>query len=179
MLRNLGAIIAGGQARRFGVDKAAALLHGQALIDHIAFALRPQVDMLVVVGRDWPGIDALTDCPAGACGPLAGLNAALHHAQRLGLDGVLSAGCDTLPVPSDLGRLLAGDGPAFIADHFVLGWWPSGLAALLDRHLAGENDRSLRGWITRCGARAIEPPFVLHNLNTASDLASYARITAS
>jgi molybdopterin-guanine dinucleotide biosynthesis protein A len=31
----LGAIIAGGEARRFGADKAAARLKGVALIDHV------------------------------------------------------------------------------------------------------------------------------------------------
>lgn len=171
----LGAIIAGGQARRFGGDKAAALLDGTALIDHVAQALRPQVDALVVVGRDWRNIMSLPDRPVGALGPLAGLNAALHNAQERGLDGVLSAGCDTLPIPVDLATRLSGPEPAFLEDHYLLGWWPMHLADLLDRHLNEDNDRSMRGWIKVCKARAVAPTIPLFNLNTTDDLAAYAR----
>lgn len=178
-LRILGAIIAGGQARRFGADKAAALLGGRSLLDHVADALRPQVEALIVVGRDWPGLDAVADRPPGALGPLAGLNAALHHARIRRLDGVLSAGCDTLPVPTDLAARLVGARPAYLEGHFLLGWWPTSLASLIEMHLGEDNDRSLRGWIARCSARAIPPPAALYNLNTPADLATYERINAS
>lgn len=174
-MKILGAIIAGGGARRFGSDKAAALLGGKPLIDHVTEALRPQVEALVVVGRDWPDMAMLEDRPAGGLGPLAGLNAALHRARTLGLDGVLSAGCDTLPVPPDLAERLAGATPAYLEGHYLLSWWPVQLAGLLDRHLSQENDRSMRGWIARCGARAVPSPCPLHNLNTPDDLAAYAR----
>lgn len=178
-VRVLGALIAGGHARRFGSDKAAALLHGRPLIDHVADAMRVQVEALVVVGRNWPGLSMLADRPAGALGPLAGLNAALHHAQAAGFDGVLTAGCDTLPIPSDMVVLLAGAEPAFLDGHYLLGWWPVRLADPLDAHLANGHDRSMRRWIATCNARAIAPPLVLNNLNTPADLAVYARITAS
>lgn len=177
-MRALGAILAGGQGRRFGSDKAAALLNGKPLIGHVADALRGQVEMLVVVGRSWPGLAMLEDRPEGALGPLAGLNAALHHALDVGLDGVLSAGCDTLPVPPGLITLLAGPGPAFLEGHFLIGWWPASLASGLDRHLAEGGDRSMRGWIAQCGARALPAPAALHNLNTQADLDAYARLTA-
>ena len=39
-MRILGAILAGGQARRFGSNKALARLHGEPLIAHAARALR-------------------------------------------------------------------------------------------------------------------------------------------
>ena len=178
-MRILGAIIAGGQARRFGADKAAAQLDGKSLLDHVANALRPQVDALIVVGRDWPGLDAVADRPSGALGPLAGLNAALHHAGMHGLDGVLSAGCDTLPIPVDLATRLAGAQPAYLDGHFLLGWWPTRLGGMLEQHLGEDNDKSLRSWIARCSARAIPAPAVLYNLNTPADLASYERMCAS
>ena len=41
MTRLLGVVLAGGQARRFGGDKAVATLAGIALLDHAAQALRP------------------------------------------------------------------------------------------------------------------------------------------
>lgn len=177
-MRVLGAILAGGRGRRFGSDKAAALLDGKPLIEHVADALGGQVETLVVVGRSWPGLAMLDDRPEGALGPLAGLNAALHRARDMGLDGVLSAGCDTLPIPRDAAARLMGREPAFFEGHFLFGWWPTGLAALLDHHLAEGSDRSMRGWIARCGARAVSPPATLHNLNTKGDLEAYARLTA-
>jgi molybdopterin-guanine dinucleotide biosynthesis protein A len=53
-VKRLGAIIAGGKATRFGSDKAAALLNGRPLIEHVADGLREQVDALIVCGRAWP-----------------------------------------------------------------------------------------------------------------------------
>ena len=38
-MRVLGAILAGGQSRRFGSDKASASLDGKSLLDHVADAL--------------------------------------------------------------------------------------------------------------------------------------------
>ncbi len=178
-MRALGAIIAGGQGRRFGGDKAAALFRGKPLIDHVAEALARQVANLVVVGRTWTGLPFLADRPQGALGPLAGLNAALHHASAYGYDGVISAGCDTLPILPDMAFLLAGGGPAYLDDHFLLGWWPADLAADLERHLAEQEDRSIRGWIKRCRARPVRPSSPLHNLNTRADLDAYERLTAS
>ena len=49
-MKRLGAIIAGGKATRFGADKAAALLNGQRLMEHVADGLRDQVDKLIVCG---------------------------------------------------------------------------------------------------------------------------------
>jgi len=178
-MRALGAIIAGGQGRRFGGDKAAASFRGKPLIDHVAEALARQVADLVVVGRTWTGLPFLADRPQGALGPLAGLNAALHHASAYGYDGVISAGCDTLPILPDMASLLAGGGPAYLDDHFLLGWWPADLAADLERHLAEQEDRSIRGWIKRCRARPVRPSSPLHNLNTRADLDAYERLTAS
>lgn len=176
-MRSLGAILAGGRGRRFGSDKAAALLGGKPLIEHVADALRGQVETLVVVGRSWPGLAMLDDRPEGALGPLAGLNAALHRARDMELDGVLSVGCDTLPIPQDAATLLIGPEPAFFDGYFLFGWWPTRLASLLEHHLAEGNDRSMRGWIAQCSARAVPAPAALHNLNTQADLDAYARIT--
>lgn len=102
----LGAIIAGGQSRRFGSDKALAEIGGKPLLDHVAEALRRQTDALIVCGREWPGATSIPDRPAPDQGPLGGLCAALRHAADNGFDAVLTAGCDTLPVPAELLSLL-------------------------------------------------------------------------
>ena len=46
----LGAILAGGQARRFGADKAHAIYRDQRLIDQVAAALQAQCERVIVCG---------------------------------------------------------------------------------------------------------------------------------
>ncbi len=84
MTRVLGAILGGGRSSRFGSDKALATLDGRALIDRVAAALAPQVDALIVVGRDHPGLTAVADRPAPDLGPLGGIAGALHYAAAHG-----------------------------------------------------------------------------------------------
>ncbi len=165
----LGAIIAGGRARRFGTDKGVALLGGVALVDHVVAALRPQVDEMVIVGRAWPGMAMLEDRPRVGEGPLGGLAAALQHARGAGHDAVLCAGCDTLPVPPDLADRLR-PGPAVVEGHWLMGLWPSVLADDLDRWLGEQDDRSIRGWMRQAGAgqMALDTTFI--NINTPGAL---------
>jgi molybdenum cofactor guanylyltransferase len=171
-VRLLGAIIAGGQSRRFGGDKGAALLGGKALIEHVADALRPQVDALVMCGRPWPGLQSIDDRPAPDLGPLGGLCAALHHAADHGFDAVLSAGCDVLPVP-DLRQVTGSAAAAVVAGQPLLGYWPVALAQRLDDHLASQPDRSMRGWVAASGACELATEGAFHNLNTRAELALY------
>lgn len=168
----LGAIIAGGASRRFGGDKAATLLGGKALIDHVIDALAPQVDALIIVGREWGGYPSVSDHPF-PCGPLSGLCAAMRAARSQGHDNVLSAGCDVLPLAPDLLRALIGDGPAVIEGQRLLGLWPSALAEALETHIISQPDHSLRHWVAVSGAREVASSQMLHNLNTTEDLARY------
>lgn len=163
----LGAVLAGGASRRFGSDKALALVDGRALIDHVIAALVPQCDALVIVGRchgDWA---ALTDRPEGGEGPLAALNAALHHAAAQGFGAVMSVPCDMPDLPDDLADLLT-PAPAVLADHPVVGMWPVALAPVLDNWLAG-GERSVRAFAAHVGARQIATPR-LRNINRPADL---------
>lgn len=171
----LGAVIAGGAARRFGGDKGAARLGGVALVDHVAAALAAQTDELVIVGRSWPGLDMLPDRPHAGEGPLGGLNAALHHARGAGHEAVLCAGCDTLPVPGDLAERL-GPGPAVVDGHWLMGLWPSRLADGLDRWLRDQDDRSIRGWMRQSGARPVPFDTAFVNINTPETLAEAERL---
>lgn len=153
-MRLLGAIVAGGQSRRFGADKAAARVGRLALLDHVVAALATQCDALVVVGREWPGLATIADRPMPGEGPLGGINAALHHARNQGFDAVLSAGCDTVPLPADLAVRLA-PGPAVVEGNWLLGLWPVELAGRLDDWLAQQDDRSIRGWMREADARVV------------------------
>ncbi len=171
-MRRLGAIIAGGQSSRFGTDKAQAMLGGRALLDHVADRLDAQCDAVLVCGRAWGDRPWVADRPLPGLGPLGGLCAALHYGLAHGFDMVVTAGCDTLPVP-----MIAGGGSeaAVVAGHYLFGQWPVALAPLLDAHLAATGDRSMRHWMRVAGARQIPVLATLHNLNTQADFRHYAQ----
>lgn len=170
-MRVLGAILAGGQARRFGSDKAQATWRGRPLIDHVEQALGRQVEAVVRCG----GADGLADRPGGGLGPLAGIAAALAHAAANGFDAVLSVPCDMPVLPGRLAERLCGAGAAYLDACPVIGCWPATLAGPLDRFLAAGGTRSVRAWATAAGARAValdagEPLPV--NVNRPADLAA-------
>jgi molybdenum cofactor guanylyltransferase len=170
-MKILGAVIAGGKSSRFGSDKAVALVDGLPLIDHVVMGLYRHAEAIVIAGRDWRDFDAVDDGEYAGQGPLAGLFAALKHAETNGFDAVISAACDALPVP-DL-RELAGDTPAVIDGHWLFGFWPVSLADTLASHLSGQANRSVRGWIKRCDASLVSPDVEIHNLNTKADIVLY------
>ena len=173
-MKLLGALIAGGQSRRFGSDKALAPLEGKPMLTHVIEGLAPQVDTLVICGRDWPGFANLADRPEPDQGPLGGLNAALRYAGENGFDAVLTASCDTLPVPQRLASLL-GEEAAVIKDQPLFGFWPANLAGRLDEWLNSQPGRDMRGWIDESGAVEVEIGIAFSNVNTQAD---YARLTA-
>lgn len=89
-----GAILAGGESRRMGQDKALLPIGGRTLLEAIADALRPLVERIRVVGREpAPGLplrNAQPDlCPGH--GPLSGIHAALATAEA---GRVLVVACD-------------------------------------------------------------------------------------
>ena len=169
----LGAILAGGQSRRFGSDKAFADLGGQPMIVRVADALGPFVDGLVVCGHRAPppGMKSVADVPRTELGPLGGLAGALHYAQRHHYAGVLSVGCDT-PIldPDLLSRLGKSERATFVTDAPIIGYWPADLFDALIAHLATDPRRSRRGWIAAIGAVPIALPRPIPNVNTPADL---------
>ncbi len=167
-MKLLGAVLAGGAARRFGSDKALALFDGKPLIDHVLAALASETEAQIVTGRDWPAGTGIPDRPAPGLGPLGGLNAALRHATAHGFDAVLCAGCDLPALPAGLAARLA-PGPAYVIGQPTIGLWPVALAPLLAAHL-DSGGRSLHGWATAAHARGIDIG-TLPNINTPADLA--------
>lgn len=165
-MRLLGAVLAGGQSRRFGSDKALALLEGRPLIEHARAALAAQVEEVIVCGRE----GGIPDRPAPRLGPLGGINAAIHEAAARGFDAVLTCGCDVPSLPADLAERLAGGG--YLAEMPVIGLWPATLAGHLDAWLAEPDDRSVRGWASAAGVARITLGAPLANLNTPADLAA-------
>lgn len=165
----LGAILAGGQARRFGSDKAHAVFEGARLIDRVAAALASQCEAVVVCGRDEPGFACIPDWPETALGPLGGLAAALRHAAELGYSHVLSAGVDVPDLPWNIAAMLAGEGAAIVESQPVVGLWPVSAAPLLEAFLAG-GGRSLYRFADHLSARRVDLPVLLMNVNFPEDL---------
>ena len=166
----LGAILAGGQARRFGSDKAQALYQGERLIDRVANALLAQCGGLVVCGRKEPKFRCIPDWPEAGLGPLGGLAAALCHAREQGFSHVLSAGVDVPDLPHDLAMSLAGEGAAIVESQPVVGLWPVADFPAIDTFLSG-GGRSLYRFADAIAARRIDLPTALMNVNRPEDLA--------
>ncbi|MEO0513683.1 MAG: molybdenum cofactor guanylyltransferase [Planctomycetota bacterium] len=93
-------ILAGGQSRRFGSDKARHLIGGKPMISRVAEAFSGVASATFVVAQragqyDDLGLTTLADDVPGA-GPLAGLRSALRHeAARQ------AANADPAPPPAD------------------------------------------------------------------------------
>ena len=168
-MKILGAILAGGQSRRFGSDKAQAVFEGKALLDHVADALRPQCAELVVGGREWPGIISVADIPENNQGPLSGLAGALDYAQRNGFDAVMTCGCDLMGIPDNLVELL-GDAPAILDDLPIVGLWPVALADTLTAWMADPANRSVYRFADYVTARRVPTAASITNINRATDL---------
>ena len=170
MTKLLGAILAGGQARRFGSDKAQALYEGARLIDRVAAALAAQCGSVVVCGREEPGFVCIPDWPEAGLGPLGGLIAALRHAQPRGFTHVLSAGVDVPDLPHDLAMSLAGESAGIVESQPVVGLWPVADVPTLDAFVSG-GGRSLYRFADAIAARRIDLPTALMNVNRPEDLA--------
>jgi molybdopterin-guanine dinucleotide biosynthesis protein A len=164
-MKILGAMLAGGQARRFGADKALATLGGMTLIDRIAATIRPQVHDLIIVGRE----GGIADRPPDI-GPLGGIAAALRYAEDYGFDGAVTVPCDTPVLPSDLVRRLTSIGSATFARGLpVIGYWPTALAPAIDAYLASADDHSIRSWARHINAAPVTLDDIA-NINTRADL---------
>ncbi len=106
-MRLLGAVLAGGESRRFGRDKAMELVAGVPMLHRAIQALEAVTEDVAVISSnhaDVPkGIRVLPDARPGH-GPLGGLYTALLEAEACQLHGVLLLACD-LPLVGE--RVLA------------------------------------------------------------------------
>jgi molybdopterin-guanine dinucleotide biosynthesis protein A len=165
----LGCVLAGGQATRFGSDKALAELHGHTLLARAVDALSGWCEYVVVTGRETAPAPTLPDWPYPGMGPLAGIAAALHLAQDEGYEAVLTCGVDSVGLPEDLLERL-NPGPAYVAGQPVIGLWPASSAEAVEAILEGTGRHSMLAFAEALGARAVELPVKPSNINTLDDL---------
>ena len=175
----LGCVLAGGQSSRFGSDKALALLGQTTLLARAVGQLTPWCHKVVVVGRQTAPAPTLPDWPSPGMGPLAGVAAALRHAEKLGFNAVLTIGVDSVGLPGDLPERL-GPAPADLAEQPVIGLWAhrdqgvAGAARAVEAILAGPGRHSMRALAEALGARAVRIESHPANINTPEDLAEWA-----
>jgi molybdopterin-guanine dinucleotide biosynthesis protein MobB len=181
----LGAVLAGGESRRFGSPKALAPFRGEPMVLRAARTLGEVCGQVVVVssvpevesalrGTARP-VSLLPDRVPGA-GPLAGLHAALHHAREEGLKAVLLLACDMPLVTPEIAEALAREGEAVdalavvaaqeggadagahrrLSPQPLLGWYRLEALSSVETRLVGE-DRSMRGLLAALEARVMPP----------------------
>jgi molybdopterin-guanine dinucleotide biosynthesis protein MobB len=111
-MRNLlGVVLAGGEGRRFGGEKALFPLAGRPMAAWALDALKPWTARQVVITND-PGVAGSLGIPARpdlvpGQGPLGGLQTALAWAREEGREGIFLLACDLPLVTGELvGRIL-------------------------------------------------------------------------
>ncbi|PHR63016.1 MAG: molybdenum cofactor guanylyltransferase [Robiginitomaculum sp.] len=176
MIEPIGLVLAGGQSRRMGRDKAALMIGGMSLLDRAKALLAEAGCNPILVS----GAGGLVDRFANA-GPLAGLDAALH---------TLSDGQWVLVIPVDMPNLKPAllkkliqartdEAGLYFADHPmpVCVRVTSDLRAYLQQTLeAPDGDRSLFCLFRSLGFTAIAGPGrhspAFWNCNTPEQLAN-------
>ena len=185
-MRIFGVILAGGESRRMGSDKALVLLAGRPLLAHVLDRIGPQVDRVLISANSNPARFAVFGCmvipDAASQGPLSGILAALTHAAAMGATHLVSTPVDTPFLPGDLvpQLLLAAEGsPEGLAlartadgDHPATALWPVALAPALAEFLAGGGAKVTRFTDAHHAAHADFPDArAFLNLNTPKDVA--------
>ncbi|WP_247605548.1 molybdenum cofactor guanylyltransferase MobA, partial [Providencia rettgeri] len=119
-----GVILAGGRGSRMGgQDKGLVLLSGKPLYQHILARLQPQVgEVLINANRNQPRysesqLTVISDLNNHFSGPLAGMQAALHHAKT---DWLLFVPCDVPAFPLNLAEKMFNEKEKHLACYALM-----------------------------------------------------------
>jgi molybdopterin-guanine dinucleotide biosynthesis protein A len=176
-MRALGLVLAGGQSRRMGTDKALLTLGGETLLARALRRLGPQVEGLAIsanmpINAEYP---ILADEVADQ-GPLGGVLAGLVHAKSQGFSHLVTVAVDTPFFPDDLAARLAASGPRVVVrGHPVFALWPVVVENDLRQALA-DGERKLFHVMARLNFTELAlPDAAFFNVNTRDDLAEAER----
>ena len=189
-----GIVLAGGESRRMGRDKALVRLDGLRLVDRTVARLVPQVAALAVSrhagGLDGlpPGVALVTDGAGAHAGPLAGLLAGLDWvaARDPAATHAVTVPVDAPLLPDDLVARLSEARAAAGADaavalsgdrrHSVTALWPVSARGVLRAALEVEELRRVGLFLDRLGPAEARWPCEPHdpflNVNQPDDLAA-------
>lgn len=193
------AIMAGGQSRRMGTDKAFVMLHGKPLVEHLVAKVRHlgQIETILITNRpdaySFLGLPAYTDVLPGS-GSLGGIYTALHYSRT---SYVLILACDmpfvSTPLLKYMVRLTEGDSFDVIVPR-VEGY-PESMHAIYRRTCLGPirarlnaGQLKVTGFYGEVCVRAIDEPeyqifdpkgLSFYNVNTPEDLARAQQLDQS
>ena len=186
----VGVVLAGGQSRRFGQEKAVANFRGRALMDAVADCLSGCASLAVSAkphsqaaqrARE-QGWAVLHDDAAHPSGPLSGVCAALKWADARGYAFLATAPCDAPLLPRTLFSSMhdaLGDAPAVYAvtkngEHPLCALWRVSLSRPLARLLDAGAHPSVRDFLHQHGARQLTFGRAerFANANTVNDLSA-------
>jgi len=188
--RIAGLVLAGGQSRRFGREKAAEPLNGRPMLAWSLAALDACCEGVAVSAAAGSRAEALAradgrrvvhDTAHFPAGPLAGLAAGLAWAAGEGFDLLVTTPCDT-PLISDreIRTLIDASGGrraayAITADgaHGLCAAWPVSIGEMLTSELTAGRHPAVLGLLRTAEATAVPfaDPRVFRNVNTQEDLA--------
>lgn len=191
--RTGGLLLAGGQSKRFGAEKAVARFRGRTMMDcitdgfadfpHFAVSARPHA--AAAERARARGADILYDNPDAPSGPLAGILEGLIWSHDHGLDFLATTPCDAPLLPRDLFARLSeaiGAAPAAYAvtmqgQHPLCAIWRVTLRTPLQETLAGGVHPSVRAFLAAHGAVSVyfDDAHAFANANTADALAALER----
>lgn len=188
-----GMLLAGGQSRRFGAEKAVARFRERLMMDavserfapfaHFAISARPGSAAAARATRLRATL--LNDDPSLPPGPLAGVLEGLKWAQGCNLDFLVTAPCDAPLLPTDLfARLLdaIGAAPAAFAvtsegEHPLCAVWQVSLQTPLESALRSGVHPSVRSFLAEQQAQRVwfDDARAFANANTADALLALER----
>ena len=195
----LGAVLAGGLARRMGGgDKPMRTISGRTILERVIGRFAPQCEALILNANGDPARFAATGLPVVAddvpdfAGPLAGILTALDWTarHRPEIAWVVSAAADSPFLPRDLVARLHGargeaGAPLACAEsrgqaHPVNALWPVWLRQDLRHALVVEGLRKIDRWTARHGIASAswpaEPVDPFFNANRPEDLTEAERL---
>lgn len=187
-----GVVIAAGRSRRFGTEKATALLLGKPLLAWAAERLRRSCAAVAVNARAGSeterlalarGFPVLHDAPADAEGALAGVRVGLAWAESLGARALAVSPCDAPLLPDDLFERLLGaaGGGAALAEtpdgrQPLCSVWPTAALPAVTAALAGGAHPPTWRMLESLNATRVVfgDAAAFANVNTRADLAEVA-----
>ena len=189
-MNHVAAILAGGEGRRLGADKAMVDIAGTPMIAHVRRALR--ADSLAVVGHADAaallGATFLSDPDVAVRGPLKGVLAALEWAAGQHAEWLVTAPCDVPLLPADFSDKLvnaaqaAGAEAAHVATsdgpHALCAVWRPSLAKKLKDDLARGIHRAVRDVSPGAVRVMFADSEAFLNVNTRDDLARVSALLA-
>jgi len=189
----IGLILAGGQGSRMGgVDKGLVELDGTPMVAHVIARLAPQTDRLLInANRNADtyagfGVPVIADRLPDYAGPLAGLDAGMHHTA--GEDAwIVTCPCDSPFVPTDLVARLHEAARAAGADVAMVraGGFNQPVFLLARTSVAGSladflasGDRKIDRWVFGCAHVIVDFDDCVEafaNINTREELAAHQK----